>query len=145
MSVLGPFQLIFLFIMRVIFQLLWMTGNSWLGVRHCDIQLVAYLIFCADKYSWPLFWDRVNLLESNLIFWVSSFLYFVSFAQNSLSLGLILPYYWGKTLLGVFSDTLLMMMFCHCGWQKQTLFPAISELWWLVPLILLYSSSPNHV
>lgn len=64
----GLICLTFLLIMRQIFQLLCMPGNSWLGARHYEFCLIECpIVLCSYKYSRALFWNIVKLYENNLI------------------------------------------------------------------------------
>lgn len=83
-----------------------MTNNFYWVSDIMTYNLLSAWHFCTVKCSWPLFWDRVNLLENNLIVWASSFYMLWVLSRTALSVGLILPHYWAKTLLSILSHSL---------------------------------------
>ena len=106
--------------MGPIFPLICIFGNFWLDARQWKIYLSRYWIFL---YSWrSLFWQ---LLGNNLMF--SDLALNTRQDRTVLSLGLIIPHNWGKTLLCTLSTALWMMLFQYVLWE-QPLFPALFEL-----------------
>ena len=80
-----------------------MPGNFWLVQYIINVTLVGtgffFFFWHSCKYSWTLFGDPADLVGNNLILSSFAFKIFFWVRQNSVHLGLSIPYSWGKTLV----------------------------------------------